>query len=231
MGGGTNTVVQQTGAQQAQGQILQALAPYLQAQGQATLPLQTQLQTSQLIGQNSIMPQLQSMLTAAGSGAPTSQQQQNITGVQQQQRQQAANMGIAPTDPRMNANFQQAGQQATMGNMPELQTIMSLFGSGQGLNAGNTLSMMGQGASAGQSTTNNPSITQQLGSGASTLGLLAMLGNQAGLFGGAAGAGAGLSAADMATILSPAVTGAGAAGLGAASADWLFPAALGGAAA
>jgi len=125
---------------------------------------------------NNTMPALTGMLNAAATGSPTSQQQQNLGNTQQQVRQQAASMGVSPQDPRMGQGFQQAAQSQTMGSMPELQTIMSLFGSGQSaMSPGSTLAMMGSGSPAGSTSVTNPSMSQ-VGAGAGAAGSLAMIG-------------------------------------------------------
>jgi hypothetical protein len=61
--------------------------------------------------------------------------------------------------------------------MPELQTIMSLFGSGQSaMSPGSTLAMMGSGSPAGSTSVTNPSTMSQVGAGAGSAGSLAMIG-------------------------------------------------------
>ena len=219
MGGGSSTnTIQPSPMQNTQAALLQSMAPMILQNANQTMPLETSLQTNQLAGQNSILPNLQSMLTAAGSGAPTSQQQQNLMGTQQQVRQQSANMGIQPTDPRLGQSFQQGAEGMTKGSLPEIQSILSLFGSGQGMNPATSLGMMGGGASAGSTSTNNPAISQQVGSGMSTAALLGMLGNQMGLFNTGAGIGAGSAGAGTLADMGAIMAGTGAASAGTAGA-------------
>lgn len=176
MGGGSSTVTDYGPVQKEQAQILKALQPLLTQYGQETLPLQTSLNTQQLSAQSNAMPALTGMLNAAVTGSPTSQQEQNLGNTQQQVRKQAADMGVAPTDPRMGQGFQQAAQSQTMGSMPELQTIMSLFGTGQSGMAPNTLmSQLGSGQAAGSTTNENPGAGAAIGTGVSAAASLAMM--------------------------------------------------------
>ena len=176
-GGGSTNTIQPSPIQNVQAQILKQLAPFLSDYGKSTLPLQTSLDTQKMTGLNNAMPALTGMLNTAATGSPTSQQQQNLGNTQQQVRKQAAGMGVAPTDPRMGQGFQQAAQSQTMGSMPELQTIMSLFGSGQSaMSPGSTLSMMGAGNPSGSKSVTDPSLMSQVGAGAGAAGSLAMIG-------------------------------------------------------
>ena len=199
-GGSSTNTIQASPTQNIQAQILQTLAPLIQGYGQATLPQQTQLDTSKLAGLNSIMPNLTQMLQSAASGVPSSQEQQSLANNFQGLKQQFAKAGAPSSDPRIPTAYSQ-GQQAltTGGNMPELQTIMSLFGGGNNLSPGGVLGMMGGGSPSGSTQTNSPALATQIGSGLSTATLLGLLGSQLGGMGGAAAGGAGaLSAADLA---------------------------------
>jgi len=178
MGGGTSTnTVQASPLQDQQAQILSSLAPLIQQYGQSTMPGQTQLAQSQLSGLNSIMPNLTQMLQSAGSGAPTSADQQSLSQNFQALKKQSAQMGVPAGDPRLGQAYQQGQEKMTMGgNMPELQTIMSLFGSGQGMNAQSLLSTMGSGSPSGSKNATDPSVASQVGQGVGTAALLSYLG-------------------------------------------------------
>lgn len=207
-GGSSTNTIQASPTQNIQAQILGNLAPLIQQYGQSTIPGQTQLATAQTAGLNSIMPNLTQMLQSAASGTPSSAEQQSLANNFQGLKQQFAKAGAPSSDPRIGQAYSQ-GQQAitTGGNMPELQTIMSLFGGGGGMSPSSVLGMMGGGSPAGSTQSTSPSLASEAGSGLSTATLLGMLGSQLGV-GGAAGIG-GMTAAQASAIAAGLSSGAG----------------------
>ena len=208
-GGSSTNTIQASPTQDIQAQILGNLAPLIQQYGQSTMPGQTQLDTAKTAGLNSIMPNLTQMLQSAASGTPSSAEQQSLANNFQGLKQQFAKAGAPSSDPRIGQAYSQ-GQQAitTGGNMPELQTIMSLFGGGGGMNPSSALGMMGGGSPAGSTQSTSPSLGSEVGSGLSTATLLGMMASQMGIGGAAAGIG-GMTAAQAAAIAGGLSSGAG----------------------
>jgi len=141
MGGSSTNTIQESEVQKAQGDILRKLSP----------DLLTYMQ-GQLRGLNQVSPQLTAMLNQSFGGGITPGMQQALTGVQQQMRQSAAKAGVPPGDPRLGAAFGQMGEAGTKSNLPEIQTIMNMFGG----NPQATLSQMGATGPKGSTAETDP---------------------------------------------------------------------------
>lgn len=162
MGGGGSTTstntIQETQLQKDQAKILQALSPYLVQYG-----------TQQLQGLNAAGPGLNQMLMQA-MGQNTGATAMNYANTTNQLRESAGKMGVRPGDPRMVQSLAAAGEQSTKASIPEVQAIMSMFGT----NPQAMIGQMGAGQPAGSSSTGKES-----GGGfantVSTLGTIATL--------------------------------------------------------
>jgi len=140
----TKQVTVPSETQKIQASILKELAPYL-----------TQYYKTGMEGLGDLTPMLNQLLQQAAGGSTTIGQK-NYANTIGQMKETAGQMGINAGDPRMVRNIYQAGENLTKGNLPELQTIMQLYG----ISPSQTLNTMGGGspASVKQTTDNTQAI-------------------------------------------------------------------------
>ena len=160
MGGGgktsTNTV-QESELNKQQAAILKELAPYI-----------TNFSETQLKGLSAASPQLNQMLMQA-MGNNTGASALNLAQSSNALRENASRMGVNPGDPRMVSSLAGAGEMSTKANLPEIQMIMSLFGT----NPQALINTMGGGGPAGSiSKMGGASTGQQVAGGLGAAGIL-----------------------------------------------------------